>query len=622
MKEGERTAIEPEQDANQENDDEAEISDQDEIFEDPHAAFNSDTVLGEEEDDPSSREFLPEMTPPDGFDSDMDDPGMWEDREGHLHIQEDTPESIARILQQRDTEVALNAHVVRDCAPRQTISTPTTLSSDQGQVTAEEEESDNSSPSKNYYILLAVLVLAGIAIAVGVGVSKRNDSSQEDFDDGSDTLAPTIASPPTLLPSLLPQPSQSPTETPTSVVFSLVAEEILLNFGSTTYFRLLDSHSPQAKAARWIGETDVWFTFPLLEEDVSIQRAFRQRYALAVFYYSTGGAESWVEQLFFLSDRHECLWNESDRGIILCTDDRLVQSIHISGNNLTGIIPPELGVLEDLLQLTLSNNLITGTIPEEFYDLAALQILYLPDNPLSGTLSTNIGRLSNLFLLWIAESEMTGTLPIELGALTHLRALTLDENLIEGSIPEEWSSLSDLSLLSLTNNVLTGAIPQWIAGLSSLTTFSVYGNMLTGTIPVGDYSALSGFSVGRNNLTQGPFPQFLLGGVLKTLLLSNSGLTGRVPEDWTVAPHLFFLDWSRNAMTGTLPTSLGLLQDLWRLGAGFNMHMGTLPSELGNTGLAQLSLESNEFTGTIPETYLNLPLGKSMLEANRMHRCD
>jgi Leucine-rich repeat (LRR) protein len=199
--------------------------------------------------------------------------------------------------------------------------------------------------------------------------------------------------------------------------------------------------------------------------------------------------------------------------------------------------------------------------------------------------------------------------------------LTLNENPFVGSIPEEWSSLSDLFLLGLSNNFLTGPIPQWIAGLSSLTTFSVYGNMLTGTIPVGDYSALSGFSVGRNDLTQGPFPQFLLGGALKTLLLSYSGLTGRVPEDWTVAPRLFSLDWSRNAMTGTLPTSLGLLQDLWRLGAGFNLHMGTLPSELGNTGLAQLALESNEFTGTIPETYLNLPLGKSMLQVYRMHRC-
>jgi hypothetical protein len=52
------------------------------------------------------------------------------------------------------------------------------------------------------------------------------------------------------------------------------------------------------------------------------------------------------------------------------------------------------------------------------------------------------------------------------------------------------------------------------------------------------------------------------------------------------------------------------------------MHMGTLPSELGNTGLAQLALESNEFTGTTPETYLNLPLGKSLLIAYRVQTQD
>jgi hypothetical protein len=110
------------------------MSVQDKIVRDPQAAFSSDTILGEEEDDPSSREFLPEITPLDGFDGDMDDPGMWEDMEDNLHhIQEETPETIARVLREHDTEAALDAFVVLDRTPRQTsISTPAILSSYEG----------------------------------------------------------------------------------------------------------------------------------------------------------------------------------------------------------------------------------------------------------------------------------------------------------------------------------------------------------------------------------------------------------------------------------------------------------------------------------------------------------
>jgi hypothetical protein len=50
VNQGERTAIDPEQDAYQENDD-AEISVQDEVVQDPQAAFSSYTVLGEEGSD-------------------------------------------------------------------------------------------------------------------------------------------------------------------------------------------------------------------------------------------------------------------------------------------------------------------------------------------------------------------------------------------------------------------------------------------------------------------------------------------------------------------------------------------------------------------------------------------
>lgn len=68
-----------------------------------------------------------------------------------------------------------------------------------------------------------------------------------------------------------------------------------------------DAQSPQYKAAQWMAHGDLQkmevpqFDQPSLE--------FDERYAMAVFYFATGGP-SWSAQLNFLSSGHICTWNE------------------------------------------------------------------------------------------------------------------------------------------------------------------------------------------------------------------------------------------------------------------------------------------------------------------------
>jgi len=60
--------------------------------------------------------------------------------------------------------------------------------------------------------------------------------------------------------------------------------------------------TPQNLAAKWIADTD--------ERHLQIEdpEKFLQRYALAVFYFATGGPTFWPQKLGFLSSSDECLW--------------------------------------------------------------------------------------------------------------------------------------------------------------------------------------------------------------------------------------------------------------------------------------------------------------------------
>ena len=61
-----------------------------------------------------------------------------------------------------------------------------------------------------------------------------------------------------------------------------------------------------------------------------------------------------------------------------------LMSLLLSGNNLTGEIPPELGEMPKLTTLWLSHNRLTGEIPPELVSLPNLEYLTLRSNLLTG----------------------------------------------------------------------------------------------------------------------------------------------------------------------------------------------------------------------------------------------
>ena len=97
-----------------------------------------------------------------------------------------------------------------------------------------------------------------------------------------------------------------------------------------------------------------------------------------------------------------------------------VTNIHLTGNNLTGSIPPEIGNLSQLVHLGLDGNELSGSIPPEIGNLSLLAQLLLDGNELSGSIPTQIGNLTNLQILKLDGNELSGSIPTEIGSLTKL----------------------------------------------------------------------------------------------------------------------------------------------------------------------------------------------------------
>ena len=185
------------------------------------------------------------------------------------------------------------------------------------------------------------------------------------------------------------------------------------------------------------------------------------RAALEALYRATGGA-NWTDSTNWLSDAPLDQWF----GVV--TDSGRVVRLGLSGNNLTGTIPPGLERLANLTSLNLRGNRLNGAIPAELGGLVNLEWLHLWDNRLTGEIPPELGGLTNLKGLYLDINQLTGVIPTELGRLANLEELLLSSNRLTGEIPAELGRLANLEQLHLPNNELSGAIPRNLMRLPAL----------------------------------------------------------------------------------------------------------------------------------------------------------
>ncbi|KAM0013212.1 putative non-specific serine/threonine protein kinase [Helianthus debilis subsp. tardiflorus] len=146
-----------------------------------------------------------------------------------------------------------------------------------------------------------------------------------------------------------------------------------------------------------------------------------------------------------------------------------LESLDISGANLSGPIPYQLGNLSNLLHLDLSNltsltrlnlsqNQLVGAIPKSFGNIVgqfeSLTYLDIGHNSLNGRIPSFIGCPS-LFYLDMSSNQLHGNVPDSLGQLSNLEYLDFSSNSLEGVVTEvHFQKLTQLYYLDLSFNSL------------------------------------------------------------------------------------------------------------------------------------------------------------------------
>ena len=362
-----------------------------------------------------------------------------------------------------------------------------------------------------------------------------------------------------------------------------------------TIYHAFRSNVPPDKEEAFKGVYRQYHGGPLVDSD---PEANPDRPGLIALYDSTGGA-NWDIAESWGSSAPLGTWY----GVATEVRGR-VRIIELEENGLVGKIPPELGSLSDLRNLSLSVNSLVGEIPPELGNLSNLVSLGLGGNKLTGGIPPELGNLSNLQYLGLWENQMTGAIPPELAGMTSMSILDVQSNQLTGHVPPELAGLANLTWLTLDLNRLSGPIPLELAGLSNLISLRLEYNRLSGPIPT-ELAGLSNLEHLRlkSNLLNGEVPPEL-GNLenLESLRLGNNQLTGRIPAELGNLTKLWSLELGGNELSGEIPPQLGNLVGLLSLDLSLNQLSGQIPAELGNlTELKWLFLGGNNFIGCIPK---------------------
>ena len=307
-----------------------------------------------------------------------------------------------------------------------------------------------------------------------------------------------------------------------------------------------------------------------------------------------------------------------------------------------GVTTDQLGRVS---RLNLDDNLLSGVIPTQLGSLNNLETLDLSDNRLRDAIPTELGSLNNLVTLDLSENRLNGAIPTELGNLNNLRTLNLSDNRLSGNVPSELSSLRNLRWLRLSSNQLTGELPSSFTAIANLDTFDFSGNsglcapadnsfqtwflriqnrsgLVCGQVEA-DKAALTALynatdgplwpAEARANWTSGrPLGEWKgvttdQSGRVSRIILDGDYLNGSLPTQLGNLANLEVLKLSDsdlndvNRLTGGIPPELGSLANLEILDLSGNSLSGGIPTQLGDlSNLEELNLSDTSLTGVIP----------------------
>ncbi|KAI3848404.1 hypothetical protein MKX03_036252 [Papaver bracteatum] len=311
----------------------------------------------------------------------------------------------------------------------------------------------------------------------------------------------------------------------------------------------------------------------------------------------------------------------------------------------------ELDQLTNLKYLNLSNSGLTEQFPISISRLTRLATLDLSSNnnincndnfctswpqilsdPNLETLVHNLAVLRELVLdgIQIFDSKWCQTLS---SSLPKLEVLSLADCSLSGPLDSSLLKLESLNKLNLSYNSFSSEIPNFLGGFPNLISLDLSYCDLYGKVPqrLLHIRTLQGLYLSNNERLHGSLPEFPMDGKLRTLVLSDTSLTGELPNSIGNLKLLSCIDLRNSKFHGSIPVSFSKLNQLQYLDLSSNSFTGLIPSfdmseslikvDLSNNRLAgpilshrnmlpklvSLNLKNNSFKGTIQSKYFTLP---------------
>lgn len=326
---------------------------------------------------------------------------------------------------------------------------------------------------------------------------------------------------------------------------------------------LSKADTPQSKALLFVTASQNYDSMP--------QSKRIQRYALGVFYYSTfmqahafwTDPTDWTSAYRWMTAEDECLWE----GIVCHETSKKVTAIILPTHALSGYLPTELALLDELQEVDLSQNYLHMTPSKNddlrvFGMLKQLKKLELGDNYIlteQHGLPTSIGKLLHLQRLSMSYNLLQG--PLDGAVVRNLQQLThleIESNYLSGALPEELGQLPRLYYLYLRRNLLEINLSDLLApagAYNNIFSFWLDDNSVTGSLPtaIGRLTGLASFSI-TNTTLSGSIPTEI-GNCreLQRLWLYSNKLRGKVPTELSQLEHLQVLEVHDNQVTGKMP---------------------------------------------------------------------
>ncbi|KAJ7555949.1 hypothetical protein O6H91_05G062300 [Diphasiastrum complanatum] len=158
--------------------------------------------------------------------------------------------------------------------------------------------------------------------------------------------------------------------------------------------------------------------------------------------------------------------------------------LYLHHNRLTGEIPDVFVNFKMLEDLALGYNMLSGSIPRSVAGLGSLvKNFSLTHNQLSGVIPAEIGQMILVTTIDLSNNNFSGSIPGGIGTCVGLQQLNFSGNALVGDIPSQLQTLKNLNQLDLSANNFSGTIPSVLTLLPSLTFLNLSYNHLVGPIP-------------------------------------------------------------------------------------------------------------------------------------------